>query len=95
MQMLGQCRSLMNHVQRGMREINRQKNLVEDNLASLRILSQAINQQDAAVEAAARSLQEPTVRYKVGVDPHLNVSVAQNDSLAMTQFGECRVNDKK
>jgi len=31
---------------------------VEDNLASLRILSQDIEQRDAAVEAAARNLQE-------------------------------------
>jgi NodT family efflux transporter outer membrane factor (OMF) lipoprotein len=50
---------------------------VEDNLASLRILSQAIEEQDAAVEAAARSLQEATVRYRAGVDPYLNVIVAQ------------------
>jgi NodT family efflux transporter outer membrane factor (OMF) lipoprotein len=50
---------------------------VEDNLASLRILSQAIEEQDAAVEAAARSLQEATARYRAGVDPYLNVIVAQ------------------
>ncbi|MFZ0466549.1 MAG: efflux transporter outer membrane subunit, partial [Candidatus Acidiferrales bacterium] len=36
---------------------------VEDNLASLRILSVDIQQQDAAVEAARRSLEEATVRY--------------------------------
>jgi outer membrane protein TolC len=50
---------------------------VEDNLASLRILSQDIEQQDAAVEAAARSLREATVRYTAGVDPYLNVITAQ------------------
>jgi NodT family efflux transporter outer membrane factor (OMF) lipoprotein len=50
---------------------------VEDNLASLRILSQVIGRQDAAVEAAARSLQEATVRYRAGVDPYLNVITAQ------------------
>jgi NodT family efflux transporter outer membrane factor (OMF) lipoprotein len=50
---------------------------VEDNLASLRILSQDIEQQDAAVEAATRSLQEATVRYKTGLDPYLNVISAQ------------------
>jgi len=50
---------------------------VEDNLASLRILSQDINQQDAAVDAATRSLQEATVRYKAGLDPYLNVIAAQ------------------
>lgn len=54
---------------------------VEDNLASLRILSQAIEQQDAAVEASARSLQEASVRYRAGVDPYLNVIVAQTTLL--------------
>jgi NodT family efflux transporter outer membrane factor (OMF) lipoprotein len=54
---------------------------VEDNLASLRILGQAIGQQDAAVEAAARNLQEARVRYKAGVDPYLNVIVAQTTLL--------------
>ena len=50
---------------------------VEDNLAALRILSQNIEQQNAAVEAAARSLQEATARYKSGLDPYLNVISAQ------------------
>ena len=50
---------------------------VEDNLASLRILSQDIEQQDAAVGAATRSLQEATVRYRSGLDPYLNVISAQ------------------
>jgi len=54
---------------------------VEDNLASLRILSQAIDQQNAAVEAAARNLQEATARYRGGVDPYLNVIVAQTTLL--------------
>jgi len=54
---------------------------VEDNLASLRILSQTIGQQDAAVDAAARSLRETTVRYKAGIDPYLNVIVAQTTLL--------------
>jgi NodT family efflux transporter outer membrane factor (OMF) lipoprotein len=51
---------------------------VEDNLAAVRILSQDIVQQDGAVEAATRSLQEATVRYKSGLDPYLNVITAQN-----------------
>ena len=50
---------------------------VEDNLASLRILSQDIDQQDAAVEAATRSLEVATARYKAGLDPYLNVITAQ------------------
>ena len=63
---------------------------VEDNLASLRILSQDIEQQEAAVEAAARSLQEATVRYKAGLDPYLNVISAQtillNDQQTAVNF---------
>jgi NodT family efflux transporter outer membrane factor (OMF) lipoprotein len=63
---------------------------VEDNLASLRILSQVIEQQDAAVEADARSLQEATVRYKAGIDPYLNVISAQtillNDQQTAVNF---------
>jgi len=63
---------------------------VEDNLASLRILSQDIEQQDAAVEAAARSLLEATVRYKAGLDPYLNVISAQtillNDQQTAVNF---------
>jgi len=54
---------------------------VEDNLASLRILSQTIDQQNAAVEAATRNLQEATARYRAGVDPYLNVIVAQTTLL--------------
>ena len=50
---------------------------VEDNLAALRILSQDIDQQDAAVQAATRELQEAEVRYKAGLDPYLNVITAQ------------------
>ena len=55
---------------------------VEDNLASLRILAQDIEQQDAAVQAATRSLQEANVRYKAGLDPYLNVITAQTTLLA-------------
>ena len=63
---------------------------VEDNLASLRILPRDIEQQDAAVEAAARSLQEATVRYEAGLDPYLNVIAAQtillNDQQTAVNF---------
>ncbi len=63
---------------------------VEDNLASLRILSQDIQQQDAAVEAAARSLAEATARYRAGLDPYLNVLSAQtillNDQQTAVDF---------
>ena len=54
---------------------------VEDNLASLQILSRAIEQQDAAVEAATRGFREATVRYRAGIDPYLNVIVAQTTLL--------------
>jgi NodT family efflux transporter outer membrane factor (OMF) lipoprotein len=50
---------------------------VEDNLAALRILSQDIDQQDAAGQAATRNLREANVRYKAGLDPYLNVITAQ------------------
>lgn len=49
---------------------------VEDSLASLRILSTSVQQQDAAVAAAQRNLDEATVRYKAGLDPYLNVITA-------------------
>jgi len=50
---------------------------VEDNLASIRILSQVSGQQDAAIDAAARTLEEATARYQGGLDPYLNVLAAQ------------------
>jgi NodT family efflux transporter outer membrane factor (OMF) lipoprotein len=63
---------------------------VEDNLASLRILSQSIQQQNAAVAAARRGFEEATARYKGGVDPYLNVLTAQtvllNDQQAVVDL---------
>jgi NodT family efflux transporter outer membrane factor (OMF) lipoprotein len=50
---------------------------VEDNLVAMRILSEDVQQQDAAVEAARRSLEEATSRYKAGLDPYLNVITAE------------------
>lgn len=50
---------------------------VEDNLASLRILSLEIRQQDTAVGSAERALKIATDRYKLGIDPYLNVITAQ------------------
>jgi NodT family efflux transporter outer membrane factor (OMF) lipoprotein len=58
---------------------------VEDNLASLRILAQDIEEQDGAVQAATRSLQEANVRYKAGLDPYLNVITAQTALLTDQQ----------
>ena len=50
---------------------------VEDNLSSLRILSIEIKQQDTAVGSAERTLKIATDRYKLGIDPYLNVITAQ------------------
>jgi NodT family efflux transporter outer membrane factor (OMF) lipoprotein len=50
---------------------------VEDNLAALRILAQVIEQQDSAIQSAARSLEEAEARYTSGIDPYLNVITAQ------------------
>jgi len=50
---------------------------VEDNLASLRILTQELEQQSAAVKAAQRYLDLSTDRYKLGIDSYLNVITAQ------------------
>ncbi len=63
---------------------------VEDNLAALRILAQVIEQQDSAVASAGRGLQEADARYQAGIDPYLNVLVAQttylNDQQAAVNF---------
>jgi NodT family efflux transporter outer membrane factor (OMF) lipoprotein len=58
---------------------------VEDNLSSLRILSQEIHQQDSAVNSAQRNLDIATDRYKLGIDPYLNVITAQTTLLTNKQ----------
>jgi len=58
---------------------------VEDNLASLRILSQERAQQDDAVAAAQRTLVLATDRFKLGIDPYLNVITAQTALLGNQQ----------
>ncbi|HKM90162.1 MAG TPA: efflux transporter outer membrane subunit [Candidatus Acidoferrales bacterium] len=50
---------------------------VEDSLSGLRVLSVEIQQQDTAVAAAKRNLTIATDRYKLGIDPYLNVLTAQ------------------
>lgn len=62
---------------------------VEDNLASIRILSQVIGQQDAAVEAAAVALDEAGARWRGGLDPYINVLAAQ---VALLNAQETAVN---
>jgi NodT family efflux transporter outer membrane factor (OMF) lipoprotein len=58
---------------------------VEDNLVSLRVLSVEIQHQDAAVSAAERNLALATDRYKLGIDPYLNVLTAQTSLLSNRQ----------
>lgn len=50
---------------------------VEDNLSGLRILSQEIQEQDVAIQSAQRSLKLATDRYRLGIDPYLNVITAE------------------
>ena len=50
---------------------------VEDNLANLRILSKEIQEQETAIGSAQRSLNLATERYRLGIDPYLNVITAQ------------------
>jgi len=50
---------------------------VEDNLSTLRVLSKEIQEQDTAIQSAQRSLNLATDRYRLGIDPYLNVITAQ------------------
>lgn len=58
---------------------------VEDNLSSLRILSQEIKEQDEAVDSAQHVLTLATDRYRLGIDPYLNVITAQTSLLGNQQ----------
>jgi NodT family efflux transporter outer membrane factor (OMF) lipoprotein len=58
---------------------------VEDNLAALRILAQEIKQQDTAVASAERLLAIATDRYRLGLDPYLDVISAQTALLSARQ----------
>jgi NodT family efflux transporter outer membrane factor (OMF) lipoprotein len=51
---------------------------VEDNLASLRILSQELVQEHDATVSAQRAVELSVVRYRNGVDSYVNVITAQN-----------------
>ena len=55
---------------------------VEDNLSSLRILSAELKDQGAAVDSAQRNLNIANDRYKLGLDPYLNVIAAQTTLLS-------------
>jgi len=58
---------------------------VEDNLASLRILSQEIQEQDIAIRSAQRYLTDAQNRWKLGLDPYLDVISAQTALLSNQQ----------
>jgi len=55
---------------------------VEDNLASLRILSVEIQYQDTAVKSAEKTLAIAKDRYSLGIDPYLDVLTAQTALLS-------------
>jgi NodT family efflux transporter outer membrane factor (OMF) lipoprotein len=55
---------------------------VEDNLSTLRILSQELQQQNAAVESSHRYLTLADARYQSGLDIYLNVITAQTALLS-------------
>jgi len=55
---------------------------VEDNLSSLRILSQELQQQNAAVESSQRYLTLANARYQSGLDSYLDVIAAQTTLLS-------------
>jgi len=54
---------------------------VEDSLAAVRIYSQVIAQQQEAVNSAQQYLGIEMDRYQIGIDPYLNVIIAQNSLL--------------
>jgi NodT family efflux transporter outer membrane factor (OMF) lipoprotein len=58
---------------------------VEDGLAEVRILSQQVQQQAAALKSAQAFLKLEQARYETGIDPYLNVLIAQNTALADAQ----------
>ncbi len=54
---------------------------VEDHLASLRILSQQVEQESQAVASAQKFVELEMVRYQTGVDPYIDVVTAQTTLL--------------
>ena len=57
----------------------------EDYLASLRLLTQEIEQEQETVASAQRYLEVASARYKTGLDPYLNVFTAQTILLTNQQ----------
>lgn len=63
---------------------------VEDNLASLRILSKEVVQQHSAALAAQKLVKLSVTRYQNGLDSYVNVITAQNTFLT-NRLGELQV----
>jgi outer membrane protein TolC len=57
----------------------------EDYLASLRLLTEQIQQQQETVKSALRFADVASARYRTGLDPYLNVFTAQSTLLANQQ----------
>ena len=58
---------------------------VEDDLSTERILAEQVQQQDSAVQSAERYLGLATERYRLGIDPYLNVIAAETTLLVNQQ----------
>jgi NodT family efflux transporter outer membrane factor (OMF) lipoprotein len=58
---------------------------VEDSLAEVRILSKEIQQQQQAVTSAQTQLKLEQARYETGIDPYINVLIAQTTLLSSLQ----------
>ncbi len=58
---------------------------VEDYLATVRLLSQQLQQQEEAAKSAQEFVDLEFARYQTGVDPYVNVVTAQNTLLADQQ----------
>jgi NodT family efflux transporter outer membrane factor (OMF) lipoprotein len=58
---------------------------VEDYLATLRVTSAQIQQEDTAVKSAQRYVDIATARYETGLDPYLDVLTAQTTLLSDQQ----------
>jgi NodT family efflux transporter outer membrane factor (OMF) lipoprotein len=58
---------------------------VEDSLAAVRILSQQIRRQQQAVDSSGTSLRLELERYQNGIDPYIDVVIAQTTLLANRQ----------
>lgn len=59
---------------------------VEDSLAEVRILSKEIQQQQQAVDSAQAYLKLEQARYEAGIDPYVDVLIAQTTVLADQQI---------